>query len=103
MKPTASAAACRFALTLLVAAGLAGPLQVTVADSSPNTFLPLTDQAQLGTYNARLNQVLKFDSTHWYDPATNQPIDPSAGIFSYGFTDFDATLGYRSIQLQFTP
>jgi hypothetical protein len=83
--------------------GATAPLQVTVDDLSPPTFLSLTDPAQLAAYNARLNGVLKFDPSHWYDPSTGAPIDPSVGTFSYGFTDFDATLGYRSIELRYTP
>jgi len=82
--------------------GSTSPLQVTDSDGS-STFLLLTDQSQLGAYNTRLNQVLLFDVTHWYDPGTGQPIAPSVGTFTYGFTDFDQTLGYRSIQLTFTP
>jgi hypothetical protein len=109
-EPNLSAAAMHFdtstaaGWTVVTAkTGASAPLQITVDDNSPTTFLALTDPSQLGAYNARLNQVLKFDASEWYDPATNAPISAAAGTFSFGFTDFNATLGYRSIQLQFAP
>jgi hypothetical protein len=83
--------------------GASAPIQITIDDNSPTTFLALTDPSQLGAYNARLNQVLKFDASEWYDPATGAPISAAVGTFSFGFTDFNTTLGYRSVQLQFVP
>lgn len=108
--PTVAAApagfsAANFGAWTIVApqTGATAPIQLPASDATPTTYLSLTDQSLLPVYNARLNQVLDFDASRFYDPATNAPISPAAGLFEFRFADFDPTLGYRSIQLTFTP
>jgi hypothetical protein len=92
--------------------GATGPLYIRADDATsvnPGTgagAMPLNVQANLVTYNARLNAIYKFDATSWIDPATGVAIDVSGfgqvGGFSYTFSGWDGT-SYRSIDLVYTP
>jgi hypothetical protein len=96
-----------YAWTIINAAtGTNASLQVSIDDNNLTTYLPLNNTGNLASYNARLNDVFKFNSSEWIDPNTNAPISASVGTFSYTFSNFDPAFSggrYRGIDLVYTP
>ncbi|MFO0936404.1 MAG: PEP-CTERM sorting domain-containing protein [Gemmataceae bacterium] len=94
-------------------AGNSATLQVKANDIvGDTTILSLSSATpeDLAIYNARLNQIFKFESEKWIDPNTNAAIDvdPASmmqvGTFSYSFSNYDTNMNqYRSIDLVYTP
>lgn len=80
-------------------------IELQVANNTPGVYFALDNSGgaeSLAVYNARLNDVLKFDATQFYK-ATGVPIVVGTdGDFSFTFSNFSGGQ-YRGIDLVFTP